>query len=415
MPLGDLDWTNYVVGRLTRIDSSSDEETARVSWEFDCLSRRESAEPSSDVIEGWRRGIEAVRVRSTLSKFARVCGVLPEVGDWFLLYFAERKWPDGLPCQRSPLLAGGFDTAYSNWIFYGEKILDDRGEEPPRHPVGAATSGDVEWGKSIAGASNFPIASEADAPALKSVLAKVGGAKKVVIRDVGQANFCCLKDADDQVILYYDVGWPLPFNQRTAPPRFSVDYTRAPVVLSHWDWDHLHYALRPEGCYLKDSSWIVPIQRLGPGATRFANELSRNRKLFGWKANVLTATVGSIGPCTAPPSNSNNSGLAMRVSLLSGNTFLLVGDADYEFVPSALKQPVDSMAATHHGARFSSSWTSIPKPTRAYAKCIVSYGKGNSYGHPHKEALKKHLSAGWRQIVPTAAFKGIVRADREFE
>jgi hypothetical protein len=143
----DIDRKNYVVGRLTRIDSSSDDEKARVSWEFDCLSREEPEGAGSE--EGWSRGIEAVRVRSTPNKFARICGEPPEVGDWFLLYFAGRKWPEGLPCQRSPLLAGGFDAAFPDWIHYGQKILDDRGTEPPPHPVGAATSEDIDWEKTL--------------------------------------------------------------------------------------------------------------------------------------------------------------------------------------------------------------------------------------------------------------------------
>jgi hypothetical protein len=47
----EIDWKNYGVGRLTRIDSSSDDEKARVSWEFDCLSRKE---PEVEVPqEGW--------------------------------------------------------------------------------------------------------------------------------------------------------------------------------------------------------------------------------------------------------------------------------------------------------------------------------------------------------------------------
>jgi beta-lactamase superfamily II metal-dependent hydrolase len=248
-------------------------------------------------------------------------------------------------------------------------------------------------------------------------LSSIAVPKKVIVRDVGQASFCCLKDEEDRIVLYYDVGWPLSFNKKTEPQRVAIDFTRAPVVLSHWDWDHLHFALRPQGSYLRDSKWIVPIQKLGPGAARFAKELSKSGKLLGWKANGLTFNFGSIAPCTAPSSNSNSSGLAMRVSLQSGKTVLLVGDADYDFVANALKLPVDGLAATHHGARFLSAWTSVPKPKRAFAKCILSYGKGNCYGHPHKEAEKKHVSAGWRQnqIISTAGFKGVARADREFE
>jgi hypothetical protein len=355
-----------------------------------------------------------VRVRSTLGKFVRVCGVLPQVGDWFLLYFSKSKLADGLPSLRSPLQAAGFTNHFPSWVFYGEKLLDDRGEEPPRHPVGAATTDCIDWAMRIAQASNFPTDARADASALMSLLGNVDVPKKVVIRDVGQANFSCLKDIDGNIVLYYDVGWPLSFNQKTAPPKFPIDFTRAPIVLSHWDWDHLHHALRPEGHYLAECQWVAPIQKLGPGAKWFANELHKNGRLKGWNAGALTFSFGTIGPCNAPPDSSNNSGLAMAVVLSSGHSFLLVGDADYEFLPSCLKASVDGLAATHHGARFASDWTVIPKPNAGRTRFIVSYGTGNSYGHPHADALKKHLSAGWRQVISTASYKGISRNDREF-
>jgi hypothetical protein len=246
----------------------------------------------------------------------RVCGELPDIGDWFLLYFANQEYPEGLPCDRSPLQPGGFDAESRDWIFYGQKILDDRGDEPPRHPLGAATPENIDWGKRVAAASSFPTSAQADAATLRAVLGPINRANKIVVRDVGQASFCWLKDVEDRVILYYDVGWPLPFNRKTAPPRFTIDFTRVPVVLSHWDWDHLHYALRPEGRHLKECSWIVPIQKLGPGAAWFGNELSKKGKLLGWRASVLTTTVGSIGPCDASPDNTNNSGLAMTVSVV---------------------------------------------------------------------------------------------------
>jgi hypothetical protein len=129
----------------------------------------------------------------------------------------------------------------------------------------------------------------------------------------------------------------------------------------------------------------IAAQKCGPGAAKFANELSKSWKLFGLKANGITLNVGSIVPRAAPSSNTNSSGLAMRVSLRVMN-FLLVGDADYDFVASSLKLPVDGLAATHHGALFLSAWTAVPRPKQALARCILSFGKGNSYGHPHPDS-----------------------------
>ena len=69
---------------------------------------------------------------------------------------------------------------------------------------------------------------------------------------------------------------------------------------------------------------------------------------------------------------------------------LMTGDigAEQEFtLCEEMKQPVTVLKAPHHGSKYSSSaeFLTVCRPDNI----ILSYGVGNSYGHPHKEAIKR--------------------------
>lgn len=75
------------------------------------------------------------------------------------------------------------------------------------------------------------------------------------------------------------------------------------------------------------------------------------------------------------------------------NSFLLTGDASI-YVESLIMWEenekdlnIDVLKLGHHGARSSSSILWLEKTSPAIA--IISAGKGNSYGHPHEETLKR--------------------------
>jgi beta-lactamase superfamily II metal-dependent hydrolase len=229
----------------------------------------------------------------------------------------------------------------------------------------------------------------------------------VLVRDVGQASFIILCDGAGRAILHFDVGFPISFNRHTFPADFDIDRTeKPPIILSHWDWDHLHGAFHLP--HLLECPWIVPDQPLGPGAARLA------RILLG-KGNLLvrpdTARIrfpfGELVQSRGPTGDLNDSGLTVLVTLTSGRSALLTGDADYVHLVHAKAKAVDHLIATHHGARFSAGVATVPTPNSRDCTLLIPYGCRNVYRHPHPEALQKHTKAGWTRCVTTAGRKGI--------
>jgi hypothetical protein len=88
---------------------------------------------------------------------------------------------------------------------------------------------------------------------------------------------------------------------------------------------------------LQKVEWITPAQDLGFGAGRVATRLKDKGLLFGPSGTPLSAKGLTLGVCHGPPSNRNQTGLAIRVTLparaIKGVTraptsALLTGDAD---------------------------------------------------------------------------------------
>jgi beta-lactamase superfamily II metal-dependent hydrolase len=103
---------------------------------------------------------------------------------------------------------------------------------------------------------------------------------------------------------------------------------------------------------------------------------------------------------------------------MSGKSALLMGDGDYQFLPPVCTSqgPLNYLIATHHGARFKSPVSAIPKPLGAGCTLVVSYGTGNVYRHPHSDALNLHSTAGWTNWISTAGRHGAVsRGDRDLQ
>lgn len=408
---------NKVVARLCRIDSNSDSLRSRTSYEFDALGANIS--PARHIEEMGRRksfgaGIEAVRILTTARKFAKIADTEPQVGDWFVISLTQKKPKRGLPAWRSPLTSEGFVELTRGWADEIDKVTDDRERDEPIRPLGANVSDLYNWARQICAASTFPVGAIKSKADIKNLLSSVPQPQRVSVRDVGQASYSCLRGKGGDVVLYYDVGWPLPFNRRTEPKTFFVDRARAPIVISHWDWDHLCYALKSAGNHFSLCDWIAPVQKLGPGAARIAHVLHNRGRLNAWSNGSITLKFGVLGYCNANPSNSNSSGLALQVYTQSKSTVLLVGDADYHHLPTSLSASIDGLVITHHGARFNSPTNRIPKPSTTAAKCIVSYGRGNTYKHPNASALQMHASEGWSKIETTAGKKGRRRSDKHF-
>ncbi|WP_049765239.1 ComEC/Rec2 family competence protein [Alkaliphilus metalliredigens] len=105
---------------------------------------------------------------------------------------------------------------------------------------------------------------------------------------------------------------------------------------------------------------------------------------FGKTEVVLTA------PISEEYKNLNDYSAAVKIKL--GNTsFLLTRDVErtweMEMVASQQDLDVNLLLIPHHGSNSSSTQEFLDKTTHSYV--IISSGRDNNYGHPHKEVLQR--------------------------
>lgn len=107
------------------------------------------------------------------------------------------------------------------------------------------------------------------------------------------------------------------------------------------------------------------------------------------KNNIL---VTVLSPIEEKYSNLNNYSVVILLEY-KNKSFLFMGDAEAE-VEVALKGNIscDVLKVGHHGSNSSTSTDFLKMSDPKYA--VISCGKGNIYGHPHKETIEKLKKAG---------------------
>lgn len=88
--------------------------------------------------------------------------------------------------------------------------------------------------------------------------------------------------------------------------------------------------------------------------------------------------------------NPNDVSVAIRLDYL-GKKFFFAGDAEVkeeiDLVNSGQDIDIDILKISHHGSKTSSAELFLEKVTPEAV--VISVGKNNSYGHPHKEVLER--------------------------
>ena len=124
----------------------------------------------------------------------------------------------------------------------------------------------------------------------------------------------------------------------------------------------------------------------------------RNYKIsvprVGEKFSLGSADFTVLGPISKAESNNNNS-IVVKIKY-KDTSFLLSGDAEseeeQEIVDSGADLKADVYHAGHHGSNTSSSSEWLKKISPEYV--VISCGKGNTYGHPHREVLDEFKKLG---------------------
>jgi hypothetical protein len=403
--------------RVSRVDSLSASPHRRSSFEFDCIDADYVDDVGPQLLDGFRieqtKPFALIRVVTTASRFGDLAGVIPTSGDWFHLEIEPGG--AGLPTWHAQLEADGYSRHARGVMTYARRLdAPDETSGPRSRPqtLGAAVAPRLMLPSSLAAAC-AALPKPTARTAISTILMSVPRAASILVRDVGQASFISLRDDRNRAILHFDVGSPISFNRHTFPSDFDIDRgEEPPIILSHWDWDHLHAAFQRS--HLLDCPWIVPDQRLGPGAARLARILAAKGNLLVRPANArLRFPFGELVQSQGLAGDLNDTGLTVLVTLASGRSALLTGDADYAHLMHAKAKSVDHLVATHHGARFAAGVGAGAKQRKKKGKPMLSSPQPNVYRHPHTEALRKHATAGWRTWITTAGRKGIEgRGDR---
>ena len=403
--------------RVTRVEALSTKLHRRISIEFDAIDADivdDAGHDLRDLFKGKStKPFALLRTVTTPSRFNAFSGSIPEMGDWYYLEIGQGVG-SGLPTWHAQLGENGYVTHSRGNTEFAQR-LPSPDEEPPTVPrsVGAAAVRPPTLPSSVAELCRIPSGAITSKYQVTKLLKSVGIPTAVVIRDVGQASFATFSDGTGKSLLHFDVGIPISFNKHTFPKQFSYDASETPIiVLSHWDWDHLHGAhLFPHLCNCK---WVVPDQHFGPGAARLAIKLAGAGNLYVWPATLQSQfPFGRVGKCGGSAGNPNDTGLALRSRLKSSRSVLLTGDADYQALPILFRMPVAHLVATHHGARFHAADQLVPRPTSSASTLVLSFGSRNCYRHPNADALKVYSKIGWLNQLSTAGIKGhYIRGDR---
>lgn len=402
--------------RLTRAERIGSGPTARTAFEFDTV---EEGEPGE--VAGWIAGKEdalarfgLLRLVTTERHFSEVALGDPVVGRWYALSVSSDGGPSTLRAWFARLTGEGYTDLSVGRLTGGEVLDPPEGDGGPPRPrsLGAAAAPRRRLPSAVWNACSPLRALPRDPAAVDRVLAhtRICQIRRVQVRDVGQASFVSLQDDRGISLMHFDVGSPVAFNLHTFPakPREIRSGSETPVVLSHWDWDHLHAALQqPRLC---SGPWVVPDQDLGPGAARLATQLANGGRLHVWPGGVRRFPWGVLGQCMGANSM-NDTGLSALVTIRRGLNVLLTGDAAYRTIPPAMLQSVHQLVATHHGGRLLPG-DLPPRASGGRSRWVISCGRANTYGHPHPEALASHASVGWGRPEFTRCWGSTPRNDR---
>lgn len=399
-----------LIGRVVRAERISLPPYGRVSYEIDCIDDQVSPSEVGVVLDASDSFdvFAVLRVLTTPRRLVDLFGDEFREGDWLHL---DVRPADGIHRPivfHSQLRENGYTEQSRGSLFEVGFLFSDKDiGSPPRSLGAAALTGNVT-ARSVALAVSFPVAAIGNRKQVDSVLSTISSVHSINVRDVGQANFVTLLDDSGSPVAHFDVGWPISFNGRTAPIGKNIYNDSAPIILSHWDYDHLSGYYRFP--FLQDNVWLAPVQPLGPGQARVASQLSGKGRLIGWSGG--TASVGDVTlfDCNGPQ-DLNDTGFSLKVKLESGRCALLVGDACYDAVPISVSDAFEFLVVTHHGAHFEGV---VPRTAGFCAQGIISVGEGNVYRHPRDDAVRKHLWRGWT-MGATAGIFGVPRGDRVLE
>ncbi len=224
---------------------------------------------------------------------------------------------------------------------------------------------------------------------------------RVEVLDVGQGQAVLLEPGGDPVLVdAADDRSPEGARALLAALRRRGVRRLATLVITHADRDHAGGA----GIVLAAAP---PARIVAPRGARFSASLAglldkaeRRRRpvLFAAAGDAWSegrATIRVLHPGRDATGDGNDGALVLRVDL-GGMSGVLPSDAparvEERLARRGLLTPADFLIAGHHGARTCTSPDLLERLSPAAV--LISCGRRNTHGHPHKETLERIAAAG---------------------
>lgn len=228
------------------------------------------------------------------------------------------------------------------------------------------------------------------------------GGLEVTFLDVGQGDGICLRTGETTIFVDGGSSDEKKLGENRIEPFLKssgighVDYW----VVSHGDQDHISGLL-----YLMEEGDIAISNLIMPGAGQgdevyeklAAMARKRGGKIFWMEENDSLQAGALTVKCLYPQSgiisgksDRNEHSLVLQVDygefcmLLTGD---MSGDGENRLMDTMQMPDISVLKAAHHGSRYStgSRWLEQVKPEWA----VISCGRDNRYGHPHKETVER--------------------------
>ncbi len=214
---------------------------------------------------------------------------------------------------------------------------------------------------------------------------------EVIYWNIGQGDF--ISFINRKICLIFDVGgsFRVPEND-LIELRDQCPGKRVKLFISHFDKDHISNYRRLMTYLNVEESYFSHLDSRSKFGQKLLDQLKfQNSKIFEIRQGFRMTSEGIKLVCLWPPRGplrkaENDRSLVLKLEVKK-RSFLFMGD-----LPSKLEKKLPAVKAEvlkvgHHGSKYSSDIKFLERVHPA--ACVVSVGKGNTYGHPSDLALKR--------------------------
>ena len=305
--------------------------------------------------------------------------------------------------RLAPPALGVLVTYYAGWAAWWAVRSPSLTGRAPAALMRAARAGALTV---VAGAGLWVIV----APALN---ARLAATLEVTFIDVGQGDATLIRGPAGQAWLLdaggsggggFDVG-----RRVIEPVMWALGVRRlSRLILTHGDADHAGGALSIVRDLSPPEIWEgVPVppdpllRAIRDGAVRSGVLWRTVQRGDGVAAGAVQVTVWHPPPADWERQRVRNDDSVVLELRLGDVSIVLPGDVEAS-AEAALASvlppaPIRILQAPHHGSATSSTWTLIRAARPDLV--VISAGRGNRYGHPHRAVLERYREAGipvWR-------------------